>query len=48
MVDVLFWKVQKQDFSVMIQSNFTSAELLTWQRIRAESENLLDKNRSPE
>ena len=43
LADTLFWKVQQQSIPLVIETNLTEDELVTWQRIKNEPESLLEE-----
>lgn len=43
LADTLFWKINQQRLPLVIESNLTEDELITWKRIKSEPESLLEE-----
>lgn len=43
MMDTLFWKVQQQKLPIVFEAELSPEELVTWRRIKAEPESLLEE-----
>ena len=44
LADTLFWKINQQSLPLVIESNLTEDELVTWKRIKSEPESLLNSS----